>query len=104
MAVVFNKDILLDNEAFIVAAGRLDELSKNMQELRKEISNLLEELKVGFDTPAGKKIYNSCRNNLLQPMDDQVRVISHVSENLLNAKNSYQSVFNEFEALNNIIK
>lgn len=98
------KKIVLNSEKFENAAEQFAVLSDEMSKFRRDISLLLEELEKGFDTPAGHRFINTCRKSLLQPIDDQAGVIRHVSDNLKTARSKYESVFTEFEALNNIIK
>lgn len=100
---LFSKDILLDDDAFEKAAKDFIQLSKDMNSLKKDINRLLTELKQGFDTPAGKKFMESCESGLLKALEDQANVIEHVSNNLQGAKQSYQSVFAEYEKLNRMI-
>lgn len=104
MALTFTKDILLDEDKFSAASQQLATLATDINQLKKDISTLLSELERGFDTPAGKKFIASCRNGLLQPMDDQAVVVKHVSDNLTMARNKYESVFAEYMQLNNSIK
>ena len=101
---IFAKDIVLDEEAFELASKRLDDLSDRIQALQNNISTQLNDLKQGFQTPAGDKFFNVCGTKLLDPMKDQARVINHVSENLRNARSSYESVFQEYKELNNSIR
>lgn len=93
------KDIYLDEAAFQAAADEYAELTEDMKNLRQRISKLLDGLREGFDTPAGKVFFESCGSNLLQPLDDQLRVLQHVSDNLRNSKQKYQSVFEEYKLL-----
>lgn len=97
------KDIVIDDEKFNNASREFANLSKDIKDLRKDINNMLEDLKKGFDTPAGRKFVAACEEYLLKPMDDQVHVIEHVSSNLSQAKNMYQSVFSDYKALNSLI-
>lgn len=99
----FGKDILIDEEAFIKASNDLILLSGRLQTLRDDIEAMLDTLKKGFDTPAGAKFYNSCRTNLLKPLDDQKLVIDHISQVLKTSKSKYQSVFDSYRSLNNSI-
>ncbi len=101
--IVFSKNILLDSDKFRLASEQLTVLAEEMSALRKDISELLGELEKGFDTPAGRKFLKACRNSLLQPMEDQAAVMKHVSDNLSMARSKYESVFMEFQALNNTI-
>ena len=100
---LFAKDILLDDDAFQTASGGLKDLSQDLEALRRDIEGLLTDLATGFGTPAGRKFIRSCKGNLLQPMTDLAAVILHVSDNLGQAKNMYQSIFDEFADLNNSI-
>lgn len=100
----FSKNILLDEDAFEKAVKEFSELSKSMKTFEKEIQSLLAKLKEGFNTPAGAKFTTACENGLLKALEDQANVIGHVSENLGNAKHSYQSVFQEYAQLNAIIE
>lgn len=102
--IVPSKNILLDSDKFKSAADQLAALSDEMSKLRQSISLLVDELEKGFSTPAGRKFIKSCRDGLLQPMDDQAVVIKHVSDNLNMARSKYESVFTEFQTLNNMIK
>ncbi len=95
------KDIYLDEDAFQAAVDEYAKLTEDMKNLRQRISGLLDGLREGFDTPAGKAFFESCGSNLLQPLDDQLRVLQHVSDNLRNSKQKYQSVFDEYKLLKN---
>jgi len=94
------KDIVLDEAAFEKAASDYSALAGRMNELKNDIEGMLENLRKGFDTPAGRKFDKACRNNLLQPIDRQMRVILHIQENLTLSKTEYQKVFDEYRQLN----
>ncbi len=100
---LFAKDVLLDEDAFESASRHFIGLSRDLNSLESDITRLLDELYTGFDTPAGRKFINSCRGNLLQPMRDLSAVINHISDNLIQARSKYKSVFDEFKKLNSII-
>ena len=100
---VFSDDIVLDEEAFSVAISEFAELSNKLQSLRTEIEEMLNVLKAGFDTPAGVKFINACEANLFAPLDDQKKVLEHISSTLKEAKQEYESVFREYEALQTTI-
>lgn len=88
--------ILIDDEVFEKAAKDMDELSQYIRDLRKDILDMLEDIKTGMDTPAGRKFYNSCYSGLATPLYQQMVVVDHISQNLKQAKNMYQSVFDEY--------
>lgn len=100
---IINRDITLDQDAFDSAAKKLEQLSKDMNDLKKEIQGLLDNLKTGFNTPAGEKFFKVYGENLIEPMAQQVIVIDHISKNLKEAKQLYDSVFEEYRMLNNKI-
>lgn len=97
-------DILLDDAAFNKAISDFSDLAVQLQSLRDDVENLLEVLKSGFDTPAGRKFVNSCENNLLEPLDRQKLVIDHISSTLNDVKGEYSTVFTEYESLNSTIR
>ncbi|MCR5121424.1 MAG: DUF2974 domain-containing protein [Ruminococcus sp.] len=96
-------DIILDEEAFAKAASDFEDLADQIKQLRKDIEEQLEMLQHGFDTPAGHKFIDSCRNNLLRPLEEQQIVVEHISETLHKCINEYQSVFNEYSELTALI-
>ena len=90
------RDILLDEEAFTTAASEFEQLAGKIESLRREIEEMLNGLKTGFDTPAGRKFVQSCESTLLDPLEKQRIVVEHISQNLGTAKSMYQSVFDEY--------
>ena len=96
---ILGEDIVLDEEAFQTAAADFQNLSRQLQQLRTDIEDMLTVLKAGFDTPAGVKFINSCEANLFRPLDAQKLVIDHISSSLNESKQAYESVFREYEAL-----
>ena len=102
--VFFDKDIVLDEAAFDTAILDFAGLSKQLENLRLEIEDMLNSLKAGFDTPAGVKFINSCEENLFKPLDAQKLVLEHISTTLSESKQKYESVFREYESLQTAIK
>lgn len=94
-----SKDILIDEEVFETASKDFEELAEYILALRKEILDMLEDLRTGFDTPAGRKFYQSCAYGLANPLNQQAIVVRHISQNLKQAKNMYQSVFDEYREI-----
>lgn len=101
---IIGEDIVLDEEAFKRAADGFESLSEDLQALRRDIEETLTELKKGFDTPAGAKFIQSCKQNLFQPMDDQKLVLDHIAKTLEMSRQAYSSVFREYEALQSEIR
>ena len=101
--MVFGEDIVLDEAAFHTAISDFADLSVQLQQLRTDIEDMLNILKTGFDTPAGRKFLNSCEKNLFEPLDAQKLVLDHISTTLSESKQAYESVFREYEALQSAI-
>ena len=101
--VVFSEDIVLDEEAFNAAIRGFEELGQMLQKLREDVEDMVNALKTGFDTPAGRKFVQACEDNLYKPLDDQKLVLDHISETLNQSKDKYQSVFNAYDDLQKAI-
>lgn len=101
---LFGTDIVIDEEAFQTAVNDMKSLEQKLQNLRNETEDMINTLKTGWDTPAGRKFVQSCESNLYKPLDDQKLVLQHISETLADSKKAYESVFTEYEALQNTIK
>lgn len=94
-----NRDIIIDEEAFDRAATAFQELIDDIKALETNINDMLLQLSVGFNTPAGRKFMNAFRLYVIGPVVQQEIVIEQVCENLKIAKNGYQSVFDEYRQL-----
>lgn len=103
MDVVFGEDIVLDEAAFDTAIRDFDALGIQLKKLKTDIEDMLNELKQGFDTPAGRKFIASCEKNLSKPLDAQELVLNHIATTLRESKQAYESVFQEYEALQTAI-
>lgn len=99
----FSEDMVLDEEAFQQAVREFSELGERLKNLRNEIESMLDELKHGFDTPAGRKFMISCERSLLVPMKQQEIVLTHVSETLNLSISEYRAVFERYVELQNHI-
>ena len=93
--------IIIDEEELNRAANSFRELTQEVNALHKDIESMLNDLKTGFDTPAGRKFYKSCADGLLTPITEQVIVIEHIADNLIAAKNIYAPVFEEYRGIVN---
>ena len=54
MDVIFGEDIVLDEAAFTTAISDFAALGDQLQQLKNDIEDMLNILKSGFDTPAGR--------------------------------------------------
>ena len=97
-------DIVLDDNAFNKAVSGFSDISKELNSLRNDIGDMLEDLVKGFDTPAGRVFIESCKKNLLDSLDKQKTVIDYISQNLNDSKTQYQKVFDKYGELQTLIK
>lgn len=100
---VFGEDIVLDEEAFETAIQDFAALSTKLLKLRGDLTDMMDGLREGFNTPAGVKFINACETNLFQPLDDQKLVIDHIASTLQQSKQAYESVFQAYEDLQEAI-
>lgn len=96
-------DVLLDQSAFDTASNDLEALCNRLETLHDDIDGMLTTLHDGFDTNAGREFANFCRENLMQPLNEQRYVLDHVSTVLDQAKEQYQPVFDAYADLNNAV-
>lgn len=95
------KDIVVDEEAFEKAAKGFEELSQKIDSLITNVQDMLIQLGIGWNTPAGRKYIESCQGYLLVQLAAQKVVCAHVSENLRTARALYRSVFEEYSTVIN---
>lgn len=101
---LLDRDIVLDEQAFVDAVQDFAAVGADLERLENQVRGLLQMLRPGFDTPAGERFFSSCERNLLEPLNEQRRVMGHISENLQTAKEAYSSVFTEYESLQSAIR
>lgn len=99
-------DIVLDSEAFHNASADMKELKIRTENLRGKLDTLYQELATALNTPAGKELDLTAEKVLLQPIDDMLLVIDHISATLeeIIGTGYYKDVFIKFEELNDGIK
>ncbi|MCI8691656.1 MAG: hypothetical protein HFH91_02745 [Lachnospiraceae bacterium] len=99
-------DIVLDSEAFHTASAEMKELKIRTENLRGKLDTMYQELASALNTPAGKQLDLTAEKVLLQPIDDMLLVIGHISDTLeeIIGTGYYRDVFIKFEELNDSIK
>lgn len=99
-------DIVLDSEAFHTASADMKELKIRTENLREKLDTLYQELATALNTPAGKELDLTAEKVLLQPIDDMLLVIDHISATLeeIIGTGYYKDIFIKFEELNESIK
>jgi len=95
-------DILLDDTAFNTASSEMTALKARTQALKAMLVEMYNELTTALDTPAGKQIEFTAGNVLIQPIEDLMLVIQHVSDTLTEIIGTgyYKDVFIKYEQLN----
>lgn len=99
-------DIVLDSEAFLTASAEMKALKTRAENLKRKLEQMYQELTTALDTPAGKQVEMTAAKVLIQPMDDMLLVIDHVSATLTDiiGTGRYKDVFIKFEELNSNLK
>jgi len=98
------RDILLDQNELDRASREMESLSSDVVNFKNTIEGLLDNLLIGFNTPAGRQFVATSREGVLNQLEQQAASIEHVANNLTEARDMYQSVFEEFASLNNNIR
>lgn len=99
MGVEVKKTIVLDSDAFSVAAADYKVLSEEMTQLCKDIETALNKLEAGFDTPAGRLFIHSYTQGLESELKKQRDVLELVSNVLSTSKEKYQTIFDAHNTL-----
>lgn len=94
-----NADLVLNQQTFEDASRDLNLLENRIKVLRTRLFEMLNDLKVGFDTPAGRKLIGASEANLLKPLEEQAAVIQLMSKTLADVKKGYSEVFVEYDRL-----
>lgn len=89
-------DLVIDEEALDRACTEFEELERKTYALCKDLGQLNIDLSEGFKTPAGEKFRLSYQQSLLLPVNEQLTVIRHISQNLKDARNNYRSIFDDY--------
>ena len=92
-------DIILDEAAFRKASAKLKDASDGLAQLVTDMEDSVTELERGFDTPAGRSFARLYRERVIRQTSEQGDTLRQISEDLELAKNSYQSVFDEYRKL-----
>ena len=92
-------NIVIDEEAFDRAVEEMKALEDDVRKLEKDVLEMMDLLREGFNTPAGRKFINACFSYVYNPVYMQRKVISQIYENLLTAKQGYRSIFADYKNL-----
>ncbi|MBR1391327.1 MAG: hypothetical protein IJ567_07800 [Lachnospiraceae bacterium] len=99
-------DILLDENAFQKASADMTTLMIKTQSLQVKMKRMYHDLATALDTPAGRQLDLKAEDVLIQPIENLMQVIKHISESLTEVIGTghYKDVFIKYEQLNETIK
>ena len=99
-------DILLDDKAFDTASAEMKQLKTDTENLKIKMQKMYEDLQNAMDTPAGDAVELVSSKVLLEPIDNLLLVVDHISSTLAQIISTeyYKKVFDKFEELNSSIK
>jgi len=92
-------DLILDKEAFATSSRELKEKCEELNALRTNIKASFEQLRIDWDTDAGKKFFERFETDLIKNLEDYSKVFEHMSNNLSAASMKYEEVFNAADAV-----
>jgi WXG100 family type VII secretion target len=94
-------DLLINRDAFSHASRELQKKCEELITLRKNIASSFEQLRVDWDTDAGRKFFERFENDLMKHLEDYSKVFEYMSKNLSNASERYEEVFNAADTVAN---
>lgn len=99
-------DILLDDSAFNTASAEMKQLKTDTENLKTKMQKMYEDLQNAMDTPSGDAVELVSSKVLLEPIDNLLLVVDHISSTLTQIIGTgyYKDVFVKFEELNSSIK
>jgi len=94
-------DIILNQEALNAASLQLEQSHSAMNDLRQAIIASFAQLRIDWNSDAGRVFYENFERELLNNLRDHAIVLQHMSRNLTLATRRYQEVFTAAEAVAN---
>ena len=86
-------DLYLDKDAFENGRRALTEQKREMERLKSEIKTSFEQLRIEWDSEAGKLFFAKFEDDLLKNLDRYITVFEYMSKNLSIASQKYDEVF-----------
>lgn len=102
--MALSTDIVLDDVAFNTASSSMKALKIRTEQLKTRLENMYNSLVGAMQTPAGEEVKIVSKDVLIEPIENLLLVIEHISETLTEIIGTgyYKDVFIKFETLNNI--
>ena len=95
-------DLRLDKSAFDSASREMSNYSRDLEKLRSNIVSSFAQLKIDWDSEAGKAFFEKrLEQELLKNLDDHVVVFEHISNNITTASRKYDEVFRAADSVAN---
>jgi len=85
----------IDSDALKKAKNDYMEYASQMKELKSKLEKAVDNLKTGWNTEAGKEFFKKYEDDWLNNLEDYIKVIEHMSDNMSIADNIYLTVFEE---------
>lgn len=103
---LFVQDIVLNESAFNQASQDMSALKTRTDTLKSKMETMYSNLVSALDTPAGEALDLDAKDVIIEPVENLLLIIGHVSETLneINGTGYYKDVFVKFEELNDSIK
>ena len=94
-------DLLLDKDAFSKASKEMKAKCEELKTLRAEIKASFDQLRIDWDSDAGKKFFARFENDLIKNLDDYSKVFEYMSKNLSTSLQKYEEVFKAADTVAN---
>lgn len=103
---LLHKDIVLNDTAFDTASKDMKQLKTDTENLKAKMEQMYEDLKNAMDTPSGEAVELVSKDVLLDPIDNLLLVVDHISSTLekIIGTGYYKDVFVKFNELNSSVK
>jgi uncharacterized protein YukE len=92
-------DLLLDKDAFDTASRILKTKCEDLRTLRGDIDKSFAQLKIDWDSDAGRAFFAKYETNLVENLKKYSTVFEYMSKNLMTASNKYDEVFGAANAV-----
>lgn len=92
-------DLTIDQDAFRWASKELEGKRKELKELSDTLQASFEQLKMDWDSDAGRQFFVRFENDLISNLKKYSDVFEYMSKNLSIASEKYEEVFRAAEAV-----
>jgi len=92
-------DLYIDDDAFSSARQKMENCQNNLSQLQTNIVNAFEQLRIDWDSDAGKQFFIKFENDLIKNLNQYVKVFEYMGKNLSTASDKYDEVFSAANAV-----